>query len=112
MGVELLLFAQLPDVLHGPVPGPFVFGLAAVCAGSTGRRPRFDQVLNHEAVSPEEPDPLAVGQLEVYLVWPLQVCHAEVIVEEGALDLVRLYILTHNGDRRRGRESEKPPGPE
>src|SRR5215469_11822086 len=61
-------FPHLPDILHRPVPGPLGFSIRAVGARTANGWLRLDEVLNHETCLPEEPYPLAIGQLEIHLV--------------------------------------------
>ena len=55
-------------MLHRPAAGPVAGGLAAVGAHGVRRRAQLDQVLEVQAVPREQPDPLAVRQLEADLV--------------------------------------------
>ena len=59
-------------------------------AGRTLGWLRLDQIFHHEARPPEESDPLAIGQLEIQLVFPLQAAHPNVVVDQ----VVGLDILT------------------
>src|SRR5438270_12746678 len=101
-------FAQLPDILDGPVPGPLGFSRVPVGAGRSAGWASLDQVFHHQVCLAEEPDPLPVGQLEVDLIFPLQAVQAEVVIDEGSLELVRLHVLAEYGDWRRGGEGKKP----
>src|SRR2546421_8473337 len=103
----LSLFAQLPNVLHRPTPGPGGLGCVTICAGGAGGWLRLDQIFHHEARSPEEPDPVSVGQLKIHLVFPLQIAHPKVVVDQAVGEPVRLDVLTQELDRRAGREGEE-----
>src|SRR6266567_2629386 len=103
----LSLFAQLPNVLHRPAPGPGRLGCVTICAGGARGWLRLDQVSHHEARSPEEPDPVSIWQLKIHLVFPLQTMHPKVVVDQVVGEAVRLHVLTQELDRRAGREGEE-----
>ena len=59
------LLAGLPDVLERPAPRPGQVVLAEVGAGRVRRRVQLDQVLDDQAGRVEQPDPVAVAELEL-----------------------------------------------
>src|SRR4249920_3682894 len=57
--------ADPPDLLGGPLAGPFERGEVVVAGRGVLGRTELDEVLDLEAVVPEEPDPVAVAEVEV-----------------------------------------------
>ena len=89
------------------MPGPSRLGGVPIRAGCIPGWLCFDQVFHHEARSPEEPDPLAIGQLKIHLVFPLKTLHSKVVVDQVVGELVRLHVLTKKLDRCAGCEGEE-----
>ena len=63
--LRLTTLPDLPDLLHRPRARPLRLGRAAVGRLGSFRRLHLDQVLDLEPVRAEEPDPLAVRQVEL-----------------------------------------------
>src|SRR5450759_575500 len=66
------------------------------------RRPQFDEVLDHEPVSPDGPDPVAVGDLEVDGAFAaVKDAHPEVVVVETDVLTVAGPVERQINQRRR-----------
>jgi hypothetical protein len=72
-------FADLPDFFAWPLPGPFKRD-ERVPGSGTRLRPELDQVLHLKAGASQQPDHIAVTEVELHglIVWPLEPVHAEV----------------------------------
>src|SRR3954470_19599470 len=70
--------ASAPDLLARPLPSP-VDGDERIVGFRAFSRPEFDQVVDVESVGTQEPDPVAVREVELDLriVGPLDTMHAE-----------------------------------
>ena len=80
--------AQPPDAFGRPAPRPRERFGVAIAARRVGRGPRLDQVLDGEAVGAEQPDPLAVGQLERDRPRPSMPVHPEIVERQPLADVL------------------------
>src|SRR5437588_7007265 len=60
-------FPGFPDFLAGPLPGPFQAG-QRVLAGRARRRLELNEVLDVEAAAAQQPDHVAVADVELHRV--------------------------------------------
>src|SRR6266699_5469253 len=69
---------SLPDLLRWPLACPLQ-GDERIARRPRFRRLDFDQVLNLEPATPEQAEPVAVGQVELdaRIAWPLDPMHPE-----------------------------------
>src|SRR5579884_110752 len=105
-------FADAPDTLHGPVPGPLVLFRVAIAAGLTLVRPGLDEILDDETRPAEEANPLAVGDLEVDLIAPIDAVQAKVVVDQRAREAILRHVLADKADGGRAAEGKEPTGTE
>src|SRR5262245_35950748 len=70
--------AGLPDLLRRPLPRPLLSDVR-VASRPIFLRLDFDQVLNLEPATPEQSEPVAMGQaeLDAYTAWPFEPIHPE-----------------------------------
>src|SRR5258706_16301008 len=75
----LVWLAGLPDFPARPLPGPFEGG-ERVRGGRAGRGSDLDQILDLEAAAAQQPDHVAVAEVELHrlVVGPFEAMHAEV----------------------------------
>src|SRR5581483_1942304 len=109
--VALVALTDLPDALQRPAARPLEVGDVPVGGARVRRRARLDQVLDLQPVRPEQPDPLAVGKLEVdrFLVpGP----HAEVVDVQAAVESLALGVPTDERERAQHVEREQAARPE
>src|SRR6516225_11802980 len=71
--------ASLPDFFAGPSPGP-VEGDERVPGGGVGAGAEFEEILDFQAAVAQQPDHLAVAQVELHrlVARPFEPVHAEV----------------------------------
>src|SRR5436190_1840002 len=75
--------AGLPDLLARPLPGPLDGGQRVRCDG-TGAGPELEEVLDLKPAAAEQPDHVAVAEVELdrVVVGPFEPVHAEVRPEQ------------------------------
>src|SRR5690349_21590224 len=101
---------QPPDLLGRPAPRPVELGGRTVRAGRVRRGPRLDEVLDDEAIGPEQSDPFAVGQLEPDILVVLDLVEPEVVEDQAIADLLGAERPADRLDRRVVVEGEQPAG--
>src|SRR5581483_4314860 len=87
---------RLPDLLRRPAVRPLSRHPVVPRLRPLGRRLELDEILDLEAVRAQQPDPLAVAEMKVDPVRPVEAAHAEVVAHKLALP--RPIVRQHRED--------------